>query len=296
MTRKVAESEAVDTTPASTPLLNRIDGALDSLSPSECKVAERILAQPHTVINQSIARLADQAGVSEPTVVRFCQRLGYRGVQAFKLALTRSLASESPRVAMTAIGNEPIEALAAKVMDRQIATLIQTRNHLDYAALEPAIALLAEASRIELYGHGASGLVAEDAHHKFFRLGMPVAAYTDPHNHAISATVIPADAVIIAISHTGRSHDLLASIETAAGRGVPIIAITAPGTPLAGLANVSLHADVDEDTDIYTPMLSRLAHLALLDVLAVGVALRGGRRTRLRLADIKRALNIRRQT
>ena len=278
-----------------TPLLLRIQRLRDTLPPSERKVAERILTQPHTVIDQSIARLAEQAGVSEPTVVRFCQRLGYRGVQAFKLALARSLASDQPTAATGAIGDEPLEALAAKVMDRQIATLIQTRNHLDYAAIEEAIELLAAAARIELYGHGASGLVAEDARHKFFRLGMPVAAYTDPHNHAISATVIPRDAVIIAISHTGRSRELLTSLETATERGIPVIAITSPGTPLAAVARVSLHAEVDEDTDIYTPMLSRLAHLALLDVLAVGMALRGGIGTREDLTRIKAVLDARRQ-
>jgi len=195
---------------------------------------------------------------------------------------------------MDVASNESLEGLAAKVMDRQIATLIQTRNNLDHQALERAIELLANASRIELYGHGASGLVAEDAQHKFFRLGSPVAAYTDPHNHAISAAVIPPNAVIIAISHTGRSRDLLDSLAIAQQRGIPIIGLTRPGTPLAQLATVRLHVEVDEDTDVYTPMLSRLTHLALLDVLAVGVALRAGAAARERLGQIKTVLNARR--
>ncbi|WP_229381948.1 MurR/RpiR family transcriptional regulator [Spiribacter sp. 2438] len=284
-------------TESSTALLTRIEQIRPSLPPSEQKVADRILAQPHTVIDQSVARLSAQSGVSEPTVVRFCQRLGHKGIQAFKLALARSLATDHrPTGPLGDTGDEPLEALAAKVMDRQIAALIQTRNHLDHNTLEHAIDWLAQASRIELYGHGASGAVAEDARHKFFRLGMPVAAYTDPHNHAISATVIPPDAVIIAISHTGRSQDLLSSVATATRRGVPVIAITAPGTPLAAQARLCLHADVNEDIDIYAPMLSRLAHLALLDVLAVGVALRGGAATRRQLAQIKASLDSHRQT
>ena len=278
----------------STPLLARIRSERDDLPPSEGKVADRILAQPHSVTNQPIARIAAQAGVSEPSVVRFCQRLGYRGIQSFKLALARSLATTHPTGVMNVASNEPLEGLAAKVMDRQVATLIQTRNNLDHQALERAIGQLASASRIELYGHGASGLVAEDAQHKFFRLGSPVAAYTDPHNHAISAAVIPSDAVIIAISHTGRSRDLLDSLKIAQQRGVSIIGLTRPGTPLAQLATVSLHVEVDEDTDVYTPMLSRLAHLALLDVLAVGVALRAGAAARERLRQIKTVLNARR--
>ena len=281
--------------PESTPLLDRIRALMPELSPSERKVAMHILARPHAVMDQAIGIIAGSAGVSEPTVVRFCKRLGYRGVQGFKLALARSLASGLPPAPMGVGSDEPLEELAAKVMDRQIATLIHTRNQLPHDRLETAIDLLAGASRIELFGHGASGLVAQDAQHKFFRLGMPVAAYTDPHNHAIAATVTPEEAVIIAISHTGRSTDLLQSLHVARQRGVPVIGISAPATPLSNLADVSLNAEVDEDTDIYTPMLSRLAHLALLDVLAVGVALRGGSITQARLARIKQTLNQRRE-
>ncbi len=292
-------SEAESNNPASisqsTPLLEQVRALLPELSPSERKVAMHTLARPHAVMDQAIGVIAAAANVSEPTVVRFCKRLGYRGVQGFKMALARSLATGLPPTPMGVDSDEPLEELAAKVMDRQIAALIHTRNQLPHDRLETAIDLLAGASRIELFGHGASGLVAQDAQHKFFRLGMPVAAYTDPHNHAISATVTPPDAVIIAISHTGRSGDLLQSLRVARDRGVPVIGITAPGTPLARLANVTLNAEVDEDTDIYTPMLSRLAHLALLDVLAVGVALRGGSRTQTRLAKIKQTLNQRRE-
>ncbi|MEX0430690.1 SIS domain-containing protein [Spiribacter insolitus] len=292
-------SEAESNDPArrgqNTPLLEQVRTLMPELSPSERKVALHILARPHAAMDQAIGVIAAAADVSEPTVVRFCKRLGYRGVQGFKMALARSLATGLPPTPMGLESDEPLEELAAKVMDRQIATLIHTRNQLPHDRLERAIDLLAGASRIELFGHGASGLVAQDAQHKFFRLGMPVAAYTDPHNHAISATVTPRDAVIIAISHTGRSGDLLQSLRVARDRGVPVIGITAPGTPLAHLASVTLNAEVDEDTDIYTPMLSRLAHLALLDVLAVGVALRGGSHTQARLARIKQTLNQRRE-
>jgi RpiR family carbohydrate utilization transcriptional regulator len=281
-------------TATTTPLLAQIRAQMPELSPAERKVADHVLKAPHAIADQPIARLAALADVSEPTVVRFCKRLGYAGIHGFKMALTRSLAAELPPSPVGVNSNEPLEETAAKVIDRQIATLIHTRNQLSHPRLEQAIECLASAGRIELYGHGASGLVAQDAQHKFFRLGMPVAAYTDAHNHAISATIAPPDTVIIAISHTGRSRDLLDSLEVARARSVVVIGITGPGTPLARLADISLHADVDENTDIYTPMLSRLAHLALLDVLAVGVALRSGAEGRERLARIKHTLNQRR--
>ncbi len=278
-----------------TSLLSQIRTELPALSPAERKVAALILERPHAAMDQPISSIAEQATVSEPTVIRFCKRMGYRGLPGFKLALARSLATETPPGSAELGDNATLEELAAKVMDRQIAALIKTRNHLPHDRLEQAIELLAGASRIELYGHGASGRVAADAQQKFFRLGMPVIAYTDAHDHVISATVTPRDAVIIAISYTGRSQDLLDSLEVARNRGVAIIGITTPGTPLAGLATISLYAEVDEQTDIYAPMLSRLAHLALLDVLAVGLALRGREDASEKLTAIQESLTLRRE-
>ncbi len=276
-------------------LLDQIRSQLPGLPRSERQVAEHILERPHTLLDQPISSIAEQASVSEPTVIRLCKRLGYRGLREFKLALARSLATNTSQTPTKLGSSASLEELAAKVIDRQIATLINTRNHLPHERLERAIALLAGASRIELYGHGASGRVAADAQQKFFRLGMPVTAYSDAHDHVIAATVAPTDAVIIAISYTGCSRDLLDSIEIASRRGIAIIGITTPGTPLAKLADISLYAEVDEGTDIYAPMLSRLAHLALLDVLAVGVALRGGEVTGEQLKTIQDSLILRRE-
>lgn len=269
-------SPAADPQAGDYTLLSRIRAMAPRLRRSEHKVAELVLASPHALVNAPIASVARRAGVSEPTVIRFCRTLGYGGFQRFKLELARSLAAGVPYVLEGVRADEPTEDLAAKIIDRHIATLMQTRNHLSAAHLERAIDLLAGASRVEFYGHGASGIVAQDAQHKFFRLGLPAVAYVDPHVHSMAATVLPADAVVVAISHTGRSRDLLESVALARQRGVAVIAITAAGSPLAERCTVALFADVHEDTDVYTPMASRMVHLALLDILSVGLALRRG--------------------
>lgn len=190
--------------------------------------------------------------------------------------------------------DEPTEDLAAKVLDRHIATLLQARNHIAAAPLEAAIGHLARAGRIERCGHGAAGIVAQDARQKLMRLGVPVTAYSDGHVHGIAASLLGPGAVVIAISHTGRSQDLLASVATARERGATVIAITAPGSPLAERATVALFADVQEDTATYRPMASRLAHLAILDILALGLALRRGPALQGELRRGKRALRAKR--
>lgn len=257
-------------------LLSRIGAMESQLRRSERKVAELVLSRPHSVVSAPIAAVAERADVSEPTVIRFCRTMGYAGFQQFKLELARSLASGVPYVLHGVTPDESTEDLTAKVIERSIATLVQVRNHLSTASLDTAIGLLADAARIEFYGHGASGIVAEDAQHKFFRLGVPTVAYRDPHVHSMSAAVLPTDAVVVAISHTGRTLDLIHSVELALESGASVIGITAAGSPLAERCTVSLFADVHEDTDIYTPMTSRIAHLAILDVLSIGVALRRG--------------------
>lgn len=257
-------------------LLSRIRMARPDLRRSEQKVADFVLARPSEVVNSSITVLANRTQVSEPTIIRFCRALKCGGFQDFKLRLAGSLARGVPYVYTGVDAADSTADVGNKVFDRSIATLIEVRNHLDPLAFERAIELLEGAKRIEFYGHGASGIVAADAQHKFFRLGTAAVAYSDPHIHSMSAATLGPGCVVVAISHTGRSVDLLHSVDIALEAGADVIAITAWNSPLAQASTVALFADVAEDTDCYTPMMSRITHLVMVDVLAVGVALRRG--------------------
>ena len=141
---------------------------------------------------------------------------------------------------------------------------------------------------------GASGAVAIDAHHKFFRLGVPCVAYADSHMQYMSAATLAPGDVVVAISHTGRTRELLQSVELARASGASIVAITAKGSPLEEFADLLLAVDVREDTDLYTPMTSRIAHLVVIDVLALGVALAGDTRSVERLRRMKDQLRHKR--
>ncbi len=255
-------------------MLTRINALRTRLRRSERKVADLVLERPDDVPGSSIATLAQRAGVSEPTVIRFCRAIGCNGFQDFKLRMAAGLASGEPYVASTVSSKDSPEALSGKVFDRAIASLVQARNHLNTEALTTAVDLLLDAPRIDVYGHGVSGLVAQDAQHAFLRLGIPVMACTDPHIHRISAATLPHGSVLIAISQTGRTAELLCSAELALAAGCRVIAVTACGSPLAEISTVTLYTDVRDDTDSYTPMASRLAHLAVCDVLAMALSMR----------------------
>ncbi|MCA3027417.1 MAG: SIS domain-containing protein [Rhodocyclaceae bacterium] len=279
---------------ASTTLLDRIEALIDTLRPSEKLVGRFVLRHPNLVISLSFPDIAAKCGVSQPTVARFCVAVGFNGYRDFKLRLAQSLALGVPFVHHDVGMQDSMAEVGAKVFDRGIAALVSVRNHLDPHALTQATKLLAEASRIEFYGLGNSGIVALDAQHKFFRLGVPAVAYSDPHIHAMAASLLGKQDVVVAISGTGRTRELIRSAEIARDAGASVIAITASGSPLARLATVVLFADVREDLDVYAPMTSRMVHLVLLDVLSVGVAVARGPALAKRLKRAKEVIADRR--
>jgi len=276
MPRSRATPKTPDPSPATATLLQRIEAARDELRPSERQAADYVLQHPNEVIDLSFAELATRAGVSQPTIARFCNALGFSGLREFKLRLAKSLATGLPYIHHDVNAQDSSAEVGAKVFDRAIAALVTVRNHLDPSSLTRAVEALCAARRIEFYGVGNSGIVAMDAQHKFFRLGVPTAALSDTHVQAMSASLLEPGDVLVAISGSGRTRDVIRSVEIGREAGATAIGLTVPGSPLARACDISLNVDVPEDPDVYAPMTSRLAHLAVLDVLAVSVALARG--------------------
>lgn len=275
-------------------MLNRITAIQPQLRPSERKLAVYVSDAPRAVVDLSMTELAAKAGVSQPTIARFCRALGCSGFREFKIRLAQSIAPEVPAVYRDVLPDEGAAGIAAKVFDRTILALIEVRNSLSSDSVAAAIELLAGARRIEFYGAGGSGVAALDIQHKFFRLGMPSVAYSDPHTFSMSAALLGPGDVMVAVSNTGRTRDVIDAAQSARACGAAVIVITHGHSPLARLASVALMANLTEDTDIYAPMTSRISHLAIGDVLAVGVALKRGPELVDKLARAKTVLNKRR--
>lgn len=275
-------------------MLEKIRSLQKELSKSECKVAELVLSQPNFVANAPIVQIAEMADVSQPTVIRFCRSLGCNGLQDFKLRLTRSLVSGVPYVHSSVEMSDTSHDLAAKVFDNTMSSLLRTRNDLNPDSVQQAIDILTDAKKIEFYGLGNSGIIGMDAQHKFFRFGVPCVAYSDPHTHGMAASLLKPGDAVVAISNSGRTIDLIRSVELARESGASVIGITHSNSPLAKRCNVALFADTPEDPDLYSPMITRIVHLVIIDVLAVGVALRRGPDLIDQLEKIKRNLRERR--
>ncbi|MBL8329922.1 MAG: SIS domain-containing protein [Rubrivivax sp.] len=284
-------------------MLDRIRASIPALPPAEQRVARLLLADPRSFATLPVGELAERSHVSKPTVVRFCRSVGYDGLADFKLKLAGSVNEGVPFVHRAVDEDDKAGDITVKVIDNAVAALLRYRNAAAGQSIERAIAALVQAGRdgrrIDFYGVGNSGIVAQDAQHKFFRLGVRATAVCDGHVQVMSATMLDSGDCAVIISNSGRSKDLLDVADIARRKGATVIVITASGSPLAleaqGPQHVLLAADHPEDADRYSPMVSRLLHLVIIDILTTGVALRLGSATlRPMLSEIKKNLRTRR--
>ena len=272
-------------------MLSKISESLDSLSNAERKVAECALSEPKWFVHAAVAEIAEQAQVSQPTVIRFCRSLGYKGLPEFKLALSASISQNGlPFVHAELNTDDNMGDVMEKVLGNTAAALLGARRTLDENELENAIAMLSHARRIEFYGVGNSGIVAQDAQHKIFRFGVSTVAYSDTHIQLMAAAVLTAQDVLVVVSNSGSSIELLDAVSIAKENGAKVIVITRAGSPLAQLADCVLALTVQEDAHRYSPMVSRSLQLAVIDILAIGLALRLGETASLQLEKGKRSI------
>ncbi len=279
-------------------LTQQIARAVDGLPAAEQRVAQAVLADPKGVMALPVAEVASLAGLSNPTVVRCCRSLGLDGWADFKLKLAGSLGQGGPGgvpFVHQAVGpDDGSRELVSKITDNSIEVLRSFSRSAPLRHIDQAIAALSATvragRRIEFHGVGNSGIVALDAQHKFFRMGWHANAQADGHLQIIGATLLQAEDCLVVISNAGRSRDLLDATELAHRQGATTIAITSSGSPLAAQARIHIAADHPESYEEFSPMVSRLLHLVIIDVLATGVALQLGPALPARLHAVKHNL------
>jgi glucokinase len=246
-------------------ILTQIQRVRSSLSPAEQRVADHILAHPRTTVNDAIANIARAAEVSQPTVIRFCRSLGCEG-----------LSGTVPITHTQVTSDDSMLELGAKVLGNTASSILQVRDHLNRESIDRAIELIVAAERVEFYAVGHNSVVADDAQFKFLRMGVPSGSYTVPRMQVLAANLLNPKVVAVVISSSGRIAELLEVVEKARERGATVIAITASQSPLARKADLSLIVDHVEDIATQVPMISRILHLLMIDILVVGVTMRRG--------------------
>ena len=271
-------------------VLSTIRNSLDTLKNAEKRVAECVLASPLEVIKWTITELADKAKTSEPTVVRFCRKIGLAGYMELRLNLAQDL-PPSPYLHETVKKDDSPLQIADKILNSNLAALRNCMSSLDAESFETVVGILTNAQRIEFYGVGGSGIVAHDSYHKFFRLGIPCIALADPHIQVMSASLLQKGFVAVVISGSGSTRDSVETARTAQETGATVIGISGRSkSPLQKFSDHYLAVDTQEAAIWLAPLCSRIAQIALLDTLFVSVAIRKYGQSQETLEKVKRSL------
>jgi DNA-binding MurR/RpiR family transcriptional regulator len=257
-----------------------VRSSLPRLVPSEARVARYVVAQPAVVIRSSIHELSAAVGVSTSSVMRFCQRLGYSGYQDFKIALAQDSSPAVQQLQSDVLVTDSEAEVLKKVVLAAGEAVVGSLNTVDGEAFKRAIDILDEAEQILVIGIGSSIPLVQDIGYRLLTIGLRTQAPIDLHVQHVSASLLGPNDACLAISHTGTTRETTELALTARSAGARVVAVTSFfGTPFIEAADVALVAGSKETSYRQDAMASRLAHLAVLDALYVGLAMRDPART-----------------
>lgn len=296
-----AEPAADPTVADRSPTTVRARGLLPSLSPAEQRVARVVIDEAATAARLTITELADRAGSSEATVIRFCRTLGFGGYSELRLTLAAEAGREYEATAAgESIGSDISEtdelaAVVKKIAFADARAVEETARQIDLAVLAQVVDIVAGARRVNIYGVGASAFVAADFQQKLHRIGLIAYAWSDMHMALTSAALLDERDVAFGISHTGTTMDTIEAFTHAGRRGARTVALTNfPKSPITRVADLVLTTAARETTFRSGAMSSRLAQLTVIDCVFVGVAQRTYRETRAALDATYKATSGRR--
>ncbi len=253
--------------------IKMLSSRLPRLTSSKRKAAEYILANYQDVVKYNVTELAERSGTSLSTIIRLGQDLGFKRYQDFKLSLAQQISHPTQQIHEALEKEDDLELIVEKVFKSNANAINSTLRAVDAKAFRRAVELIAQSKTIEFYGFGGSSAVAQDAAHKFLKIGIKCAAIADNDLQAMSASLLAKGDVVVAISHTGRNKALLYNLNLARDAGASIIAITNYGkSPITKLADVVLYTSSSETAFKSDALSSRIAELTLLDALFVAVS------------------------
>ncbi|MGP1615231.1 MAG: MurR/RpiR family transcriptional regulator [Pollutimonas bauzanensis] len=254
-------------------LLRRLQESLELVPKAQQRVLRAMLKDPASIVNSTIEQIAREAGVSMPSVIRACRNFGYDGFRDFMLALAQDLAVSNHQLHRSVSFNDAAPEVAAKIVQSAISSLAALERQLDIELLDTVARKIAHASRVDSYSVGStSAFMSQELQTRLFRLGINANAFSDPHQQLISASSLDENGIAFVISHVGSMPFALEAAQVAKSRGATVVALTQAGTPLAERAHLTIAVSVPQDAIMRVSTEAYLAHLLVIEILAVRVA------------------------
>ena len=275
-----------------TGILLRIKKALPSLPQQERKVGEYLLENPHQAVDLTITSLAKLAKVSNTTVSRFCQRMGFAGYRQIKIALAREWATPSTLVYVEPKAGDSLASVAQRILTANIQALQDIQRALDLEVLEQVVEAIMGARRVDLYSAGGASIAARELHFKCMHLGINANAFLDSQMQVMSAASLAPEDVSIGISHTGMQRQVAEALNLAREGGATTVALTSYlNTPVANAAELVLYTATLAAAISYDSPAVRNVQLAIVDVIYEAMLLKGAEPAREKMARVARAIS-----
>ena len=257
-------------------LLSEIRIKYNTLSKNQKNIADYILQNLEQVTLLSISDLASNCDTSETTVMRFLKKLDYASYQIFRINLAKELSEQSS----TTINDElktddDLGTIKTKVLQHATTALQDLDSSLKEPLIAEAVEMIENASRIILFGIGASSAIALDAMHKFGNIGMNVCTQIDPHIMNTICAHTSAQDLLLTISHTGESREVINAVTIAKKTGAKIMSLTSyKNSTLAKLSDLYLLSSTNGKKYHSEAIASRILQLTIIDILYISIFMR----------------------
>lgn len=247
---------------------------VNTLPPSEKKIARYILNHPQEAISLTAVELGKRSSTSGAAVIRLCKSLDLKGLQDLKLRIAGDLQKTTEHGFRDIEPNEPIMSIIDKMTNNSIKTIRETAEMLNTEELEKAIDLLRVANTIHFVGVGASNIIAQDAQQKFLRINKNSYAFPDMHLAMTLVATAGKGDVVVAISFSGETSEVARVLELAKEKGISIISITKYGNSIVSkIADIKLYTSATRESTFRSGATSsRIGQLQVVDILFMGVA------------------------
>ncbi|MER6523707.1 MurR/RpiR family transcriptional regulator [Streptomyces sp. NPDC001508] len=261
----------------------RVQASRTLIGPTDRRIIDAIVQDPKAVVEGTVSDLAKRAGAAQSSVIRACHSLGYGGFQEMKLTVTRDLArrevtaNENPELTFNGdlTSDTPPTEIIRAIAVKSAETVRTIPDTVSPEAFSAALDALQQATRIVVVGNGTSAGSARDASYRLAMLGRTVSAPSDSRTQQLHSHHLSQGTVCLVISHAGSTRETLNAATAAKDSGATVVALTSfRASPLTDIASIVLVAGGFDYGFRLEVMASRLAHLAVIDALFVGLALR----------------------
>lgn len=240
---------------------------------SELKLYHYIRKNFEDVLYQSLTQTANACYVGEATVLRFCRKLGYKGYQEFKLSLARELSTYQK--------NDHHETYISKIRNNMVQALEDTYALVDDNELQKAIDSIYHARSVVVFGVSSSGIAGLDMQNRLMRIGISIETITDSHNQMIRSNSVNKETVIVAISLTGSTKDVVDAVKNGKKNGATIVAITNyTASPLTSYADHILLTSAKENPLDSGSLVSKISQLFVIDLLCTGITMKNHKKAK----------------